>query len=57
MRLHCCWMALALTLAGIALPAYGQVPLEWKFKQGDRFYVDTVTHLRQQMKVLGQSFE
>ena len=57
MRLHRCWMAFALTLAGIALPAYGQVPLEWKFKEGDRFYIETVTHLRQQMKVMGQSFD
>lgn len=50
---RCC---LALLLAGCAVPAYGQVPLEWKLKEGDRFYVETVTHLKQQLKAMGQPF-
>src|SRR5947209_8567875 len=51
------WTVWALTLIPLAGPAYGQVTLEWKFKEGDHFYVETVTHLKQQMRTMGQTFD
>src|SRR5262245_42776375 len=43
-----------LLLAGFALPAYGQVKLEWKFKEGDTFWIETVAKTRQTVKELGR---
>jgi len=44
-----CWQA-ALVLATLALPAGAQVKLEWKFKEGDKFYVENVSTLKQAVK-------
>jgi hypothetical protein len=39
-------LAVALVLGGTAAPAFGQVKLAWRFKEGDSFYAETVTGLR-----------
>jgi hypothetical protein len=49
-----CSAAGFLILAGLALPAHGQAPLQWKLKKGDQFYVRTVTTYRQTFKAAGK---
>ena len=41
-------------LAFLAVPAHAQVQLEWKFKDGDKFYLETVNSFKQSMKTLGK---
>ncbi|OAI53058.1 hypothetical protein AYO44_16320 [Planctomycetaceae bacterium SCGC AG-212-F19] len=48
-----CWMVLALAI-GLVGPAQAQVKLEWKFTQGDKFYMENVTSLKQVMEIMGQ---
>ena len=51
---HALW-ATALLLAAAATPALGQeVDLKWKFKEGDKFYVEDVTAMKQSVAVVGQ---
>jgi len=48
-------MAAVVLLAAIAAPAFGQeVQLQWKFKEGDKFYVEDVTVMKQNVAVVGQ---
>jgi hypothetical protein len=49
-----CWIGAALALAAVAAPAHGQVQLEWKFKEGSKFYLETVSSSRQGMKFQGK---
>jgi hypothetical protein len=39
-------LGVLVVLGGMALPAAGQVRLEWKLKKGDEFYAETVTTLK-----------
>jgi len=48
-----CALAL-LALAGLGLPAGAQTTLEWKFKEGDKFYVEDVSDMRQSLSVIGK---
>lgn len=41
-------------LAVLAVPARGQVTIEWKFKEGDKLYLQNVTMMKQTVEVLGQ---
>lgn len=41
-------------LAALAVPAQGQVHIEWKFKEGDQFYLKNVNTTKQSVEVLGQ---
>jgi hypothetical protein len=50
---HYGWVVLALGI-GLSGPAQGQVKLEWKFTQGDKFYLENVTNLKQTIEVMGQ---
>jgi hypothetical protein len=43
--------------ATVALPAYGQVMLAWKFKEGDKFYVEDVSTMKQKIGFMGMGFE
>lgn len=49
-----CWIVAVLALAAVAAPAHAQVTLEWKFKEGEKFFLQTVTTLHQGMKVNGK---
>lgn len=49
-----CWIGAVLALAALGAPAHGQVTLEWKFKEGTRFYLEAVTTSKQGMKALGK---
>jgi hypothetical protein len=44
------WWASCLILGGLAVPAFGQVKLEWKLKEGDTFYLENVVESRQTIK-------
>jgi hypothetical protein len=44
----------ALVVAGVALPARGQGALEWKFKEGEKFYVEVVTQNKQSVEIAGK---
>jgi len=48
-----CGLAL-LVLAGLGLPARAQTTLEWKFKEGDKFYVEEVSDMKQSLSVIGK---
>jgi hypothetical protein len=47
------WAVALLALGGGAVPAHAAVKLQWKFKQGDKFYVATVTKLKQTIDIMG----
>lgn len=49
-----CSIGAVLALALVAVPARAQVQLEWKFKEGDKFYLETVNSFKQSMKTLGK---
>jgi hypothetical protein len=49
-----CIVAGLLLVAGLALPARAQAPLEWKLKKGDHFYLRNVTTTKQTLKALGK---
>src|SRR5262245_24142176 len=46
------WVVLVLA-AGLTGPVQGQTKLEWKFTQGDKFYLENVTTLKQNIEVMG----
>jgi len=46
--------AALLVLVGMAMPAYGQTTLEWKFKEGEKFYVEEVNDLKQNVSIIGK---
>ncbi len=46
-------VAVVCVLAGLAVPAYGQTKLEWKLKEGDRFYLENASLLNQTIKTGG----
>lgn len=48
---NCRWLGAALAAGVLALPAWGQERLAWKLKEGDKFYVETVSTFRQTMKL------
>lgn len=50
---HCGGLGVVM-LAVLAVPAWGQVTIEWKFKEGDKLYLRNVTATRQTVEVLGQ---
>ncbi len=52
-----CWLAAVLTLGVLALPAHGQVAMEWKLKEGDKFYLETVSTFKQVMRTLGRELK
>lgn len=47
------WIGVVVFLAGLAGPAHGQVKLEWKFKEGDKFYAQTVSNLKMSVDLAG----
>jgi hypothetical protein len=44
------WIGVVLVLSASAVPAFGQVKLAWKFKEGDKFYLEERVALKQSMK-------
>ena len=51
-------LLLGLVVLGAAAPAYGQeVKLRWKFKEGEKFYVEDVQTTKTDVSVLGQQIK
>jgi hypothetical protein len=48
------WLGGLLVLGGLATPVHGQVKLEWKFKEGDKFYLESVNTTKHTMKIGGR---
>src|SRR5436190_23079821 len=46
-----------LALATFVLPAHAQVQMEWKLKEGDKFFLETVSMLKQQMRTQGKEMK
>lgn len=53
MMRHYGWVVLGLA-ASLIGSAQGEVKLEWKFTQGEKFYLENVTNLKQTVEVMGQ---
>ncbi len=54
------WVGVALVLGGLTAPAahgQDQVKLEWKFKEGEKFYVEDVSTMKQKIELQGKGFE
>jgi len=50
-----CGLVMLLTCVGLSAQAQGPaVKLEWKFKEGDKFYLENITSLKQVVKIMGQ---
>lgn len=49
--------AALLVLVGLGLPAYGQTTLEWKFKEGDKFYVEETNDMKQSITFIALNKE
>jgi len=54
MRRHYGWVILLLT-TGLVGAAQGPTKIEWKFTQGDKFYLENVTTIKQTITVMGQN--
>jgi hypothetical protein len=48
-------LAVLLLWGGVTPPAFGQIKLEWKFKEGDRFFVESVVAEKQSVETMGQT--
>jgi hypothetical protein len=49
-----CWIGAFVALAALAAPAHAQVTLEWKFTEGETFYLQSVSSSRQSTTVFGK---
>lgn len=47
------WLSAVLVLAGMAVPASAQTKLEWKFKEGEKFFLEQVVNNKMAVKVMG----
>jgi hypothetical protein len=47
------WFLASLLLVAMHSPSPAQGPLAWRFRQGDRFFVEEVTKVRQTIKIMG----
>jgi len=51
------WIGALLVFGGLTFPAYGQVKMEWKFNEGDKFYVEDVSTMKQKIEFMGKGFD
>jgi hypothetical protein len=51
------WLGAILTLALSVLPVHAQVQMEWKLKEGDKLFLETVSTLKQQMRTQGKEMK
>jgi len=51
------WIGAVLVFGGLSMPAYGQVTLEWKFNEGDKFYVEDVSTMKQKIGFMGKDID
>jgi len=53
------WVCVVLVFGVLAAPALGQGPtkLKWKFKEGDKFYVEDISNLKEKIELMGKPIE
>jgi hypothetical protein len=53
------WVGVLLVFASLASPAFGQgaTKLQWKFTEGDKFYVEDVSSMKQKLEFMGNKTE
>jgi len=51
------WIGAVLVFGGLSVPAYGQVTLKWKFNEGDKFYVEDVSTMKQKIGFMGKDID
>jgi hypothetical protein len=51
-----CWLGVVLLLGGTAVPAHGQVTLAWKWKPGDKVYLESTNNTKMNLKFMGTAF-
>src|SRR5262245_10655360 len=51
------WIGAVLVFSGLSVPAYGQVNMEWKFNEGDKFYVEDVSTMKQKIGFMGKDID
>jgi hypothetical protein len=54
--LRTAWVGVLL-VGATAAPAFGQVKLEWKFNEGDKFYVEDVSTLKNKIGFMGKEYD
>src|SRR5262245_8361942 len=51
------WIGVWLVLWGTAGPAFAGIKVQWKFKEGDRFYLEEKTVRKQTTKFMGSDID
>jgi hypothetical protein len=51
------WLAVVLATGALTIPARAQVQLQWKLKDGDKFYLETTAATKQTMRLMGVLIE
>jgi hypothetical protein len=53
------WVGVALVFAVLAAPALGQgtAKLRWKFQEGEKFYVEDISNMKQKITFMGKDIE
>jgi len=51
------YTAALVVMASLAMPALGQTTLEWKFKAGEKFYVEEVNDVKQNISIIGKDIK
>jgi hypothetical protein len=52
-----CWLAAVLLSGALAVPGQAQVQLQWKWTEGEKFFLETKGTTKQTMKVMGNPIE
>jgi len=51
------WIGAVLVFGGLSVPAHAQTNLEWKFTEGDKFYVEDVSTMKQKIGFMGKDID
>jgi Family of unknown function (DUF6263) len=51
------WLGVVLVVGAPTAPATGQIKIEWKLKEGDKFYLEERSNLKQTMKFMGSDLK
>lgn len=51
------WLAAVLVLGGLTLPASAQVTMQWKFNEGDKFFVEEISTQKMTIGLMGKDIK
>jgi hypothetical protein len=51
------WLVAVLVLSVLALPASAQVTMQWKFSEGDKFFVEEVADMKMTISLMGKDIK